>query len=203
MRDTAGILEDYNDQKKHPRREWTEERIAELKQGVFEGLSASVIATRIGVTRNAVIGKVHRLGLQLSRHQSTVERKMRHRAAIRQKVQPALIKKMQEGRMRAGHIFTGAHVGESTAYERARMERAAIAANTAPNEALMIPLLDLEPHHCRWPIGDPGKPGFGFCGCERAPVGSYCETHAQINRRASVPSGEPISSFYGYRRKVA
>ena len=44
---------------------WTNERVEELKNLWSEGLSASQIAKRLGdVTRNAVIGKVHRLGLE-------------------------------------------------------------------------------------------------------------------------------------------
>ena len=46
-----------------PHSPWTPERIEQLRNGVSSGLSCSQIAAEIGVTRNAVIGKIHRLGL--------------------------------------------------------------------------------------------------------------------------------------------
>src|SRR5690606_14401073 len=45
-------------------------------------------------------------------------------------------------------------------------------------------LLDLEKHDCRWPVGEPGEPGFGFCAAERVPGSPYCAEHLQ---RATVP----------------
>jgi len=44
----------------------------------------------------------------------------------------------------------------------------------------MKPLLDLEPADCRWPIGDPRKPDFGFCGERRQPGKSYCAGHCKL-----------------------
>lgn len=45
-------------------------------------------------------------------------------------------------------------------------------------EVTLVPLLQLERHHCRWPIGDVGEPGFGFCGRTKADGSSYCKDHA-------------------------
>jgi len=44
----------------------------------------------------------------------------------------------------------------------------------------VVGLLDLKEHSCRWPIGDPDQPGFGFCGCQKAEEGPYCERHAAM-----------------------
>lgn len=54
-----------------------------------------------------------------------------------------------------------------------------------------IKLLDLEPHHCRWGIGDPKKDDFGFCGAQKVPGLSYCMEHA---RRAYRPPEAPCRS---------
>jgi hypothetical protein len=42
----------------------------------------------------------------------------------------------------------------------------------------LLQLEDLKPHQCKWPIGDPAQPGFGFCGGRRAHGLPYCEAHA-------------------------
>lgn len=48
-----------------------------------------------------------------------------------------------------------------------------------PSAKAPVPLLKLEHHHCRWPIGDPKSPDFGFCGDYRVPGRSYCAVHVK------------------------
>lgn len=146
---------------------WSQERTDTLKKLWADGHSGSAIARRLGgVTRNAVIGKVHRLGLPLRVRPAKNERKRRHRVYVpRPKPVP------------------------TTAYARmlATMPKEEIA---APYVELDIPLKErqtietLEKHHCRWPIGDPQHADFHFCGKQKVAGLSYCEFHA---RRAYAP----------------
>ena len=176
---------------------WTGTRTERLKQLWAEGHSASEIAALLGwVTRNAVIGKVHRLGL--------AGRKTTSRQSVR-RTSPR-----RHGSGRAG-------LREAPA----RFVRPASPLPPAPPPpvaALMLPLRQLRADQCRWPIGDPKEACFGFCGCQKAPGAPYCGHHAAIayNPAASrwrsawpVPSGSrtlwrrhwgPGASPYHHRR---
>jgi GcrA cell cycle regulator len=107
--------------------DWTPERIEILTQLWNEGIATSEIGRRLDVTKNAVVGKVHRLGLP--KRQSPIQRK------------PAKKKK-------------------------------------AP-EPEIITMDKLRPGMCAWPIGDPGMPGFHFCGDKAVEGKPYCEKHCE------------------------
>lgn len=152
---------------------WNDERVELLKKLWSEGLSASQIASRLGaVTRNAVIGKVHRLGLS---GRATTSRMKSHRP--RPRAQP--VKRLVKPR------FT--NVG-NTALQR--IYQADVEPYVPPAEELEIPLAErksiqtLLENHCRWPIGDPQEPDFHFCGKNKVTGLPYCEFHA---RRAFQP----------------
>ncbi len=155
---------------------WTDERVETLKKLWAEGLSASQIAGRLGgVTRNAVIGKVHRLGLS---GRTTTSRsktpRPRRRAGPRQ----------QTGAGGAPAFRTHGNVALKS-YIAAEPE-AMPEAMPAPIKELVIPvaerasILTLTEHMCRWPIGDPGDPDFHFCG-RHSDVGvPYCDYHSRV-----------------------
>lgn len=152
---------------------WNDERVELLKKLWAEGLSASQIAGRIGsVTRNAVIGKVHRLGLS---GRATTTRMKSHRPRTR----PVAAK-----RAPAKPRFT--NVGNTAL--RALYQDAE--PYVAPVEELVIPVAErrsiqtLEECSCRWPIGDPQDAEFHFCGKTKVTGLPYCEFHA---RRAFQP----------------
>jgi GcrA cell cycle regulator len=151
---------------------WTDERVDLLRKLWSEGLSASQIAAELanGITRNAVIGKVHRLGL--SGRVKTVAP-----AAARPRVQaPRAAKPTTQ---RATTVVRGntALVMEARAYE---------APAPRPVEDVVIPIservtiMELREAMCRWPLGDPSTPEFRYCG-SRSDVGaSYCSHHARM-----------------------
>ncbi|MEO0618900.1 MAG: GcrA family cell cycle regulator [Pseudomonadota bacterium] len=154
---------------------WTEERVETLKKLWTEGLSASQIASRLGdVTRNAVIGKVHRLGLS---GRATTSR-------------------MKTVRPRKRTARVGAKPGRPLRFgaPRAPFQPGA----TPPSEQsfelegeLEIPMEErkyittLTESCCRWPIGDPTSDDFHFCGKQKTSGLPYCEFHA---RRAFQPA---------------
>ncbi len=139
---------------------WTEERVEILKKLWVDGLSASQIARKMGgVTRNAVIGKVHRLGLSgraTSARVSTAQTST------------------DSGRNTAPSL-----PGNRGRYRPNDLEEVK---NVIP-EPILSPeerasVLHLTEHTCKWPIGDPGTTDFHFCGA-RAKIGSpYCTVHA-------------------------
>ena len=150
---------------------WNDERVETLKKLWSEGLSASQIAGRLGsVTRNAVIGKVHRLGLS---GRATTSRMKSHRP--RQRV----AKRMAKARF--------ANVGNPALRALYHPEAEPF---TPAVEELVIPMAErkyiqtLTDCSCRWPIGDPQMADFHFCGKNKVAGLPYCEFHA---RRAFQP----------------
>lgn len=149
---------------------WTDERVELLKQLWADGLSASQIAGRLGgVTRNAVIGKVHRLGLsgRATSSRLSVPRPRRNHVP-RQHRAPSLT------------FGTRGNVALKPSYE-ADYEPVPL-----PVEELVIPLherasiLTLKESMCRWPIGDPSEEDFHFCGRKKVGTLPYCEHHARM-----------------------
>ena len=152
---------------------WNDERVELLKKLWGEGLSASQIATRLGsVTRNAVIGKVHRLGLS---GRATTSRMKSHRPRPR----PQTVKKVAKPR-----FVTGGSPALLNLY------KADVEPYVPPAEELVIPQAErksiqtLVEGSCRWPIGDPQEADFHFCGKSKVTGLPYCEFHA---RRAYQP----------------
>ncbi|MCB1502913.1 MAG: GcrA family cell cycle regulator [Bauldia sp.] len=150
---------------------WTDERVELLKKLWADGLSASQIASQLGgVTRNAVIGKVHRLNLSgrakpassPSRPRKTRTTSAPHRPTTRAVV--------------SGNTALKIH-----AHPAPRRAPAQV-----PFEDLVVPislnvsLLALNDQMCKWPIGDPGTEGFHFCGHRNFNSLPYCEYHSRL-----------------------
>lgn len=163
---------------------WNDERIELLKKLWSEGLSASQIAGRLGgVTRNAVIGKVHRLGLS---GRATTSRMKSHRPRPRAAAAAAAAKRMAKSRF--------AQIGNPALRALYHPEAEPY---TPAVEELVIPMAErrsiqtLTECSCRWPIGDPQMADFHFCGKNKVQGLPYCEFHArrafqppQVKRRA-------------------
>jgi GcrA cell cycle regulator len=142
---------------------WTDERVERLKSLWADGLSASQIAAELGgVTRNAVIGKVHRLGLS---GRATTAAKPRAPRPSRLQRSP---RSATAGRFRhRGNLALASPEVDFIADE------VEITAEIVPL-ARYLTLAELEPGSCRWPIGDPTSSDFRFCGAPALPGQSYC-----------------------------
>jgi GcrA cell cycle regulator len=154
---------------------WTDDRVELLKKLWADGLSASQIASRLGgVTRNAVIGKVHRLGLA-GRATTSRSRTPRPRNRVSHlPLRPTRVQYRTHGNTALKPVFVAVeHPTVALAVVPVVMP-----ALDAP-EVLRVHLLDLREHMCRWPIGDPQDESFHFCGRQKAGAVSYCDHHAK------------------------
>jgi GcrA cell cycle regulator len=160
---------------------WTSERVELLKQLWAEGLSASVIAGRLGagISRNAVIGKVHRLGLsgRATPARTSAPRPRRPR-------QPSHPGGQSSGGQ-AGRTRVFPTSGANALKPQVCQERV-VEPDPYPIHLVDIPkgertnLLMLSDKTCRWPIGEPGTEDFFFCGMSPRESTPYCEYHARL-----------------------
>ena len=154
---------------------WTTERVELLKLMWTEGLSASTIAGRLGagISRNAVIGKVHRLGLSGRATPARVASPRPRRP--RQPSHPS-----HPGRSR---MFQTAG---ATALKPQVCQERVVHPEPEPIRLVDVPkgervnLLMLSDKTCRWPIGEPGTGDFFFCGMSPRESTPYCEYHARL-----------------------
>ncbi len=153
---------------------WTDERVALLKRLWAEGLSASQIATQLGnVSRNAVIGKVHRLKLSGRGRAAAAAPRAKKPAG-----QPAAPRPTRPSRPVA------TSVGATALQVRfdAEPERQAIVmpSNVVLPISRQLKLIELTERTCKWPNGDPLSEEFSFCGVDVGECGPYCGYHSRI-----------------------
>ena len=177
---------------------WTEERIAALKSLWEEGLSASQIAARLGgVTRNAVIGKVHRLGLSgrpspLRADPARPETKTAAAAApMARRVVPQPTLTVVRAAAPA-EIRSAGQIQASTPAQAPEMIAAPVALAVAKPVAVVpsgnrVSLLNITDRMCKWPLGHPGEPDFHFCGDRSLTGQPYCQTHASMAYQHAAP----------------
>src|SRR5258708_22812915 len=131
---------------------WTDERVELLKKLWADGLSASQIAAELGgITRNAVIGKVHRLGLS-GRAKSPSSSAPRPRKA-----------RTHTHLMRVSRPSMRGNTALAQAYDFEPEPEPELIDNVIPLGQRRT-ILELTEDTCRWPIGDPGSSDFFFCG---------------------------------------
>lgn len=155
---------------------WTDERVELLKKLWADGLSASQIASQLGgVTRNAVIGKVHRLNLSGRAKPAATQ------ARPRKTRQPAAAPAVHRSTSAPRPMVQGNNalkMQPTPAPRRAPVQ--------VPMEDLVVPislkvsLLALNDQMCKWPIGDPGSEAFHFCGHRSFNGLPYCEYHSRL-----------------------
>ena len=146
---------------------WTDERVAILSKLWADGLSASQIAAELGgVTRNAVIGKVHRLGL-----------------SGRAKPSSSGAKRVKRAPRSGGYNSRPRSAGRGPAAGRSgglnAAARIAVEDMVAP-ECKKLELVELTEKTCKWPHGDPATDDFHFCGNSTKDEAPYCEYHCKL-----------------------
>ncbi|WP_105381343.1 GcrA family cell cycle regulator [Neorhizobium alkalisoli] len=160
---------------------WTDERVEKLKRLWSEGLSASQIAAQLGgVSRNAVIGKVHRLSLP-GRAKAGGTVATGRTAAKRTTSAPRAPNYASRVATRTVARAVGATVVkeeiEVEAFEEMEYRPAS---NVVVPISRRLVLTELTERTCKWPVGDPLKEDFHFCGCESPDSSPYCSYHARL-----------------------
>lgn len=148
---------------------WSDDRVEQLKKLWEAGLSASQIAAELGnVTRNAVIGKVHRLGLS-GRAKSPATAAPRQRKAVRPAPQMMRVARpVARGNTALAQVFEVEVDADPVTFD-----------NVVPmNQRLS--LLELNEATCHWPVGDPSSPDFFFCGGKALSGLPYCAQHSRV-----------------------
>ncbi|SOH94777.1 GcrA cell cycle regulator [Monaibacterium marinum] len=181
---------------------WTDERVEILKQMWAEGKSASVIAKELGgVTRNAVIGKVHRLGLSNRTAAPAAapktapepeakappppprepEAKKPEPAPAPQAAAPKPVEKPANLPIppRKPIITAGQPLPPQPSANEISAEALANLAEVE-KRARKLTLMQLTERTCKWPIGDPATEEFWFCGLPCQPGKPYCEAHTAV-----------------------
>ncbi|MEM9580956.1 MAG: GcrA family cell cycle regulator [Pseudomonadota bacterium] len=177
---------------------WTDERVETLKKMWGEGQSASQIAKELGgVTRNAVIGKVHRLGLsnrQAAGAAKTDAKAKAAKPAPKAKAAPkapetksAAPETVMETKpavpprspARRAIIPAGQPLPPQPSANEISPEALA-KVNEVEKKAKKISLMELTERTCKWPVGDPATEDFWFCGLPVKAGKPYCEAHVGV-----------------------
>lgn len=162
---------------------WTQQRVDQLSALWADGLTGSEIARALGVgfSRSAVIGKAHRLRLaarrergwdEVARSRNWMQRKVHHRQRQERRAKGKQPKPRQP---------------KPPVFKPDAADIAVGAWNALPGTE-PIGIMDLTSSTCRWPIGDPKQPGFGFCGAAPVAGSSYCATHRHRSLRRTDAS---------------
>jgi len=153
--------------------QWPVEREEYLERLWADGYSSAEIAERLGgTTRNAIIGKVHRLGLPGRKARMRSPRRKNEHCSL-----PATPRRFRWRKAPSRHPVAAL----------TKAERLVLLSQTpAP---LLVGVLDLRDGMCRWPVGEPKQPGFGFCGHSQVPGMSYCGHHARVAFRPDTWRG--------------
>lgn len=164
---------------------WDDHKIKQLRKLVLDGLSAGQIAHRLGfATRNAIIGKMHRLGIFTS-NSNHGPRTAVVRAKPRHRTKGATVKPTNIHPQNVHKAYT-----HFTKKKRLRIALAETPSGTPTEPVIIKPseydqaipqeqrltILQLNGHTCRWPCGEPDQPEFFFCGGYTDHV--YCQHHA-------------------------
>lgn len=168
---------------------WTDERIAILKRGWEGGKTATQIAEELGegVTRNAVIGKAHRLGLESRPSPVKNADEAPAKPAAKAAAPAAPATPAAPPAPRAAPQADARPVEARLPEPAAPAQPAARAKPTGKAKGARTTLLDLNDKVCKWPIGHPGEPDFHFCGKPSQAGFPYCTEHCLVAYQAQMP----------------
>lgn len=176
--------------------EWTEEIVARLRELWEQGLSTAEIGRQLNVTKNAVVGKAHRLGLEarpspIRKVPATKPVTKKEKSVVQQELDPEILKEKAEktatGKAKpkkgkeAEPVLEVKESEKASAVKEAKVEskpkKAKLDFSTPVEQTFQKRSNHAE---CCWPIGDPGVKGFHFCGAPAIPGKPYCLEHVQV-----------------------
>ena len=183
---------------------WTDEMVAELKRLWAEGVTTGEIGRRLNISKNSIVGKVHRLGLSgrpspikkkgdeepikrnSSKSKSQPKKKEETSSKKDQKAEQSQQKNVtktkpenkSDKKVEAKHsLKTSSPTDEEADIKLAQSLNLTESKN---KNSEFLHLTDLDNHTCRWPIGDPKDENFHFCGKKVKMGQTYCEEHSAI-----------------------
>lgn len=141
---------------------WTDEMVENLKKMWKKGLTTNEIAKNLGVSKNSIVGKVHRLNLT---------------------ARPSPIKKKEE--IVVVSVASTEKNEDKITVEKLNMNQPITNLQISHEDAKVhncscLKLAELDNHSCRWPIGDPKDDNFCFCGKKVRSGQTYCEEHSAL-----------------------
>ncbi len=175
---------------------WNDENIKQLIKLWEKGLSTTEIAKKMNVSKNSVVGKVHRLCLKA--RPSPIKKKsgenieteiIETSAVVEVKAETPAKQKSVKTKEKKQPTETKKKISKKSAVavneEKVQVieNEAKIIANTpktAKKQAEHIKLVELDSHTCRWPIGDPRDEDFCFCGKKVRAGQTYCDEHSMV-----------------------
>jgi GcrA cell cycle regulator len=168
---------------------WTDERIELVRALWSQGASAQRIAQELGddISRSAVLGKIHRLGIEQTSPNSGARRSETRDARLPAKSEPDAT-----GQLPGNGREVPAWVRDAEPY----IDNALVDADIPASQRRAF--LELGGRACRWPVGDPSLSDFFFCGAEAFPGKPYCVAHCvrayRPDEEATRPERAPSSS---------
>lgn len=186
---------------------WTEEMVEELKKLWDEGVTTGEIGRRLNISKNSIVGKVHRLGLSgrpspikkkdvTSDDKNTTPTTKEKKSTTITKETKKEVKEVstsptqktteqknqktiqpQPVQAKSEPVIISSDANEE---EDIKLAKSLNLAQSNLSKKDYISLTDLDNHTCRWPIGDPKDENFHFCGKKVRLGQTYCEEHAAI-----------------------
>ena len=163
---------------------WTDEKVAKLKELWGKGNTASQIAEIIGgISRNAVIGKAHRLNLSAKIKTRTATSNNKFEISLSEK-----------------------NIKTSTRGRRSKFKSLIIEKDFEPENPKQLE--ELDENSCKWPIGHPNEKSFYFCGRTSLKDFSYCKLHILYayqpkGKKEETPEKEEVPGFIGKKIQSA
>ncbi len=153
---------------------WTEQMVEDLRTMWKQGMTTAEIGKKLNVTKNSIVGKVHRLGL--SGRPSPIKKKDENVAENNVETSAAVQPATEAKPVSSSAKSTGKA-------EKFVAESRPVVSSASQNDVAkkgIVSLVDLDNHTCRWPLGDPKDENFHFCGRKIKIGQTYCEEHANI-----------------------
>ena len=180
---------------------WTDDRVETLKKMWGEGQSASQIAKELGgVTRNAVIGKVHRLGLSnRTTAGAAAKPETKAKPASKPEAKAEVVEEPEQAaEPEKPELKTEPAIAPQTNLPARKQiipagqplppqpsaneisPEALAKVNEIEKKAKKLGLMELTERTCKWPVGDPATEDFWFCGLPVQQGKPYCEAHVGV-----------------------
>ena len=186
---------------------WTDEMVEELKKLWAEGVTTGEIGKRLNISKNSIVGKVHRLGLSgrpspikkksdtpkaENITKPTKEKKPAAKVTKEAKIETKKVSKKetlavtknpevnQTISQNTSDIKATFLIETASEEDDIKLAKTINHTDTPSSKTGRLSLVELDNHTCRWPIGDPKDENFHFCGKKIRLGQTYCEEHAAI-----------------------